>query len=46
MVIEPNRDMEAINIHLAGLRNIVELRGGFDGLPMSLIQIAALYVFP
>ena len=43
MVVDPGRDPEAVNIHLAGLRTIIDLRGGYDGLPMSLIQWLILY---
>lgn len=43
MVVDPGRDLEAVNIHLAGLRTIIGLRGGYDGLPMSLIQWLILY---
>lgn len=43
MVVDPNRDPDAANIHLAGLRNIIGLRGGYDGLPMSLVQWIILY---
>ena len=38
MVVDPSRDPEVVNIHLAGLNNIIGLRGGYDGLPMSVIQ--------
>ena len=44
MIIDPNRDPEAINIHLRGLKNIIDMRGGFDGLPIFLVQIACLSV--
>lgn len=40
-----DQDSDAIQIHLKGLRDIINLRGGFDGLPIFLIQVALLYVF-
>ena len=43
MVVDPSHDPEVINIHLAGLRNIIDLRHGYDGLPMSLTQWLVLY---
>ena len=43
MVVDPNRDPRAIDIHLAGLGTIINLRGGYDGLPMSLVQWLILY---
>lgn len=39
-----DEDSDAIQIHLKGLRDLIQLRGGFDGLPVFLIQIALLYV--
>lgn len=33
-------DSDAIQIHLKGLRELINLRGGFDGLPVFLIQVA------
>ncbi|CAF9939226.1 hypothetical protein IMSHALPRED_001260 [Imshaugia aleurites] len=35
-----DQDSDAIQIHLKGLRDIINLRGGFDGLPIFLIQVA------
>ena len=40
-----DEDSDAIQVHLKGLRDLIRLRGGFDGLPVFLIQIALLYVF-
>ena len=44
MVFDRTRDPEAVNIHLTGLTNVINLRGGFDGLPLFLVQIVCLYV--
>ena len=43
MVVDPGRDPGAVDIHLDGLRTIIGLRGGYDGLPMSLVQWLILY---
>ena len=40
-----DEDSDAIQVHLKGLRDLIQLRGGFEGLPVFLIQIALLYVF-
>ena len=39
-----DEDSDAIQVHLKGLRDLINLRGGFDGLPVFLIQVTALYV--
>ncbi|CAD6575598.1 MAG: hypothetical protein ASARMPREDX12_007389 [Alectoria sarmentosa] len=35
-----DEDSDAIQVHLRGLRDLINLRGGFDGLPVFLMQIA------
>ena len=40
-----DEDSDAIQIHLKGLRDLIDLRGGFDGLPVFLIQVTVLYVY-
>ena len=40
-----DEDSDAIQIHLKGLRDLINLRGGFDGLPVFLIQVTVLYVY-
>ena len=37
-------DSDAIQIHLKGLKDLINLRGGFDGLPVFLIQVTLSYV--
>lgn len=35
-----DEDSDATQVHLKGLRDLINLRGGFDGLPVFLIQVA------